>query len=58
MTGWAPPGVTVADVAPVVFQLRVEQAPAATLAGLAVKLLITGAVAGGGGVGGGAGAET
>jgi hypothetical protein len=43
--------VTATDVAPVVLQLSVEVEPAATLAGLAVKLLITGFVAGGAGVG-------
>lgn len=43
----APPGLTVADVAPLVLQLRVEQEPAATPAGLAVKLLMTGFDAGG-----------
>lgn len=49
----APPGVTATDVAPVVLQPRVEQEPAAMPAGLAVKLTITGFIAGG--VGGGAG---
>ena len=43
-----------ADVAPVVLQLRFEQTPAATLTGSAVKLLITGFMAGGGAGGGGA----
>ena len=55
LTGTAPPGLSVADVAPVVLQSSVEQAPAATLAGVAVKLLITGLAAGGGAGGGGAG---
>ena len=56
LTGTAPPGLRAADVAPVVLQPSVEQAPAATLAGVAVKLLITGLAAGGGAGGGGAGA--
>ena len=55
LTGTAPPGLRAADVAPVVLQSSVEQAPAATLAGVAVKLLITGLAAGGGAGGGGAG---
>jgi hypothetical protein len=45
--------VIVTEVAPVVFQARVEHDPAAILEGLAVKLSIVGSVAGGG-VGGGA----
>ena len=52
MADTAPPGLTVTDVALVVLQLIVEQEPAAMLAGLAVKLLMTGGTAGG------AGAET
>ena len=38
------PGVTVADVASVVVQLSVEQEPAVTLVGLAMKLFIIGGV--------------
>ena len=52
----APPGVTATDVAPVVLQPSVEEEPAVTLAGLAVKLLMTGFDAGGVGVGAGVGA--
>ena len=59
LTGWdPPPGVMVTEVAPVVLQFRVEHEPEATVAGLAVKLFITGGVAGGGGVGGGGAAAT
>ena len=56
LTGTAPPGLRVTDVAPVVLQPSAEQEPAATLAGSAVKLLITGLAAGGGSGGGSAGA--
>jgi hypothetical protein len=64
------PCPTLASVAPVVVQARVEQEPAAMLEGLAVKLTMTigavgGGVGGGGvggvgvvGTGGGAAAET
>jgi hypothetical protein len=50
--------LSLADVAPVVLQLRFEQEPVATLAGSAVKLLITGFKAGGGAGGGGEGVGT
>jgi len=46
----APPGVTATAVAPVVLQLSVVYEPAATLDGLAVKLLITGSTGAGVGV--------
>lgn len=55
LTDTAPPGLTVADVAPLVLQLSVEQEPAATLVGLAVKLFMTGFDAGGVVVGTGVG---